>query len=88
MEKAEQSSVLASIFPKVKIKYGRAVAYELEGEFTEPSQMASFSWEAEVPQGELINPLGQSRIRFQWRNLGLNKTNNSTEDEITGETTV
>lgn len=88
MEKAEQSSVLASIFPKVKIKYGRAVAYQLEGEFTEPSQMASFSWEAEFPQGELINPLGQLRMRLKFQGMGLNKTNNSAEDEIVGEVTV
>ena len=88
MEKAEQSSVFASILPTVKLKYGRAIASERDGDFTEPSQMATFSYEAEFPQGEFINPLGQFRMRLQWQNVGLNNTKNSIEDEITGETTV
>ena len=88
MKKAEQSSVFASISPTVKLKYGCAIAYERDGDFTEPSQMATFSYEAEFPQGEFINPLGQFRMRLQWQNVGLNNTKNSTEDEITGETTV
>jgi hypothetical protein len=88
MKEAEQSSIFAAIFPTVKLKYGRAIAYEREGDFTEPSQMATFSYEAEFPQGEFINPLGQLRMRLQCQNVGLNNTKNSTEDEITGEITV
>ncbi|MGF2010739.1 MULTISPECIES: hypothetical protein [unclassified Nostoc] len=88
MKKADQNSVFASISPMVKLKYGHAIASERDGDFTEPSHMATFSYEAEFPQGEFINPLGQFSMRFQWQNVGLNNTKNSTEDEITGETTV
>ncbi|SRR5579883_478147 len=86
MEEAERHSVFASILPKVRIKYGRAVSYEQDGEFTDPSQFAAFSYKCELPQGEFINPLGQIYQRQQWQNAGLNNTINRTEDEITGGT--
>lgn len=88
MEETEQRSVLSSLFPTVKLKHGRAVSYERDGNFTEPYKLASFSYEYELPQGEFIDPLGQDYLRRLWRNIGLYKTKNAAEDEITGESNV
>ncbi|KAF3890186.1 MULTISPECIES: hypothetical protein [Nostocales] len=88
MQEAERRSVFASILPKVRIKYGRGISYERDGEFTDPSPFAAFSYECELPQGEFIDPLGQFHQRLQWQNVGLQDKQNGTEDEITGETAV
>ncbi|GAB1539187.1 hypothetical protein NUACC21_18520 [Scytonema sp. NUACC21] len=88
MQEAERRSVFASILPKVRIKYGRGISYERDGEFTDPSPFAAFSYECELPQGEFIDPLGQFHQRLQWQNVGLQDKQNGTEDEITEENDV
>ncbi|PAX58336.1 hypothetical protein [Brunnivagina elsteri] len=87
MEEAERYSVFANICSKVSLKYGRSYFYERDGNFTEPSKLASFSFECELPQGEFIDPIGQDYLRRQWRNAGLHKTKNVT-DETAGEVNV
>lgn len=88
MEEAQRYSVLASILPTVKLKYGRAVSHEQDGAFTKPSKFASFSYDYELPQGEFIDPLGQAYQRFLWQKVGLHNTKHRTEDEINGETNI
>ncbi|MEO0933727.1 MAG: hypothetical protein AAFY21_08205, partial [Cyanobacteria bacterium J06641_2] len=88
MEETEQRSVLSSLFPTVKLKHGRAVSYERDGNFTEPYKLASFSYEYELPQGEFIDPLGQAYQRFLWQKVGLHNTKYKTEDEINEETDI
>ena len=88
MEEAQRYSVLASILPTVKLKYGHAVSHEQDGAFTKPSKFASFSYDYELPQGEFIDPLGQAYQRFLWQKVGLHNTKHRTEDEINEETDI
>ena len=47
---------------------------ELDGNFTEPSELSSFSHSVELPRGELIDPLGQSHRRIDWQSAGQPET--------------
>lgn len=71
MDTAEEHSVLLGLFSKLPLKYGRAFIMEREGEFTDPSELNTMSYSAELPRGELIDPIGQAVLRMGWQSAGL-----------------
>ncbi len=70
-EEADRRSTLASLFPKIPLKYGRSFFMEQDGEFTEPSELGRFSVGMDLPRGELIDPIGQQIQRLHWQSAGL-----------------
>lgn len=81
MDRAKQSSVLLSIIPELPLKYGRSHFMELEGGFTEPSELSPFSVSAEKPRGEILDPVGQMYRRLRGQSAGLNEDGNSGDED-------
>jgi hypothetical protein len=50
-------------------------------DFTEPSGLGEISYATELPRGELIDPVGQARLRMQWQSAGLDETEFYTQDD-------
>jgi hypothetical protein len=73
MEEANRQSVVMSLATRVPLKYGRGFFMEREGNFTEPSNLSSFSHSVERPRGELIDPIGQAVQRMEWQSAGLHE---------------
>jgi hypothetical protein len=71
IDEARKRSVFSLMTTNIPLKYGRSFSIEREGDFTEPSQLSTFHYEQERPQGELIDPVGQIGQRLRWRNIGL-----------------
>lgn len=71
MEEVRKQSVVMSLATRVPLKYGRGFFMEREGEFTEPSNLSSFSHSVEMPRGALINPIVQEIQRIAWQFAGL-----------------
>jgi hypothetical protein len=86
-EEADRRSVLAGLFPRVPLKYGRSFFFvDREGEFTEPSGLGEFSVELELPRGELIDPIGQQIQRLHWQSAGLKEDEDSAQVAPDGDT--
>ena len=71
MEEANNQSVIMSLATRVPLKYGRGFFMERDGNFTEPSNLSSFSHSVERPRGELIDPIGQTLQRMECQSAGL-----------------
>lgn len=71
MEEARKHSVIMNLARRVPLKYGRAFFSEHNGAFSEPSQLSTFEQRMELPQGELIDPVGQAFQRMLWQRSGL-----------------
>lgn len=85
MEEANRQSVVMSLATRVPLKYGRGFFMEREGNFTEPSNLSSFSQSVERPRGELIDPIGQAVQRMEWQSSGLDEDQAQDQpDEETG----
>ncbi|HLO89104.1 MAG TPA: hypothetical protein VK203_29420, partial [Nostocaceae cyanobacterium] len=84
-QKARQQSIFYNLMSHKPIKYGRAFSVEQNGEFTDPIKLKAFSYEQELPQGEYIDPVGQTYRRFQWRNIGLSNDEAKLEETVSGE---
>jgi hypothetical protein len=80
-ERAEEHSVFRKIMPSVLFLYGKATVTEREGKFTDPIPFVSISASTEIPQGELIDPIGQAYLRIWWQNIGLSTTDEKTDQE-------
>lgn len=80
-EEADRRSVLASLFPKIPLKYGRSFFMERDGEYTESSELGEFSVGMDLPRGELIDPVGQQIQRLHWQSAGLKEDEDSTQNE-------
>lgn len=70
-EEGNKKSVLMSILPERLFIYGKAVSSDREGEITDPMPLIPISASYEIPQGELLDPLGQTWTRVRWRQIGL-----------------
>ena len=66
MDEAKSESVLLKLFPEVNLKYGRQAAFQIEGK-TQVSTLHSFDQRAEISRGDMIDPVGMRRRRFDWR---------------------
>ena len=73
MEAAQKHSALLQLVRRVPIKYGRGFAVQRQGEPSAPMPLNSISHEIEVPQGELIDTIGEAKRRIQWRNIALDE---------------
>jgi hypothetical protein len=62
----EEHSVFLQLFPKVTLKAGTSWFSEVNGHFTEKSNLGHFRQEMELPTGEIIDPVGQFRLRVAW----------------------
>lgn len=68
LERAEQRSVFASLFPKINLKYGRSVITEIQGKFTDPTHLKQLSHSIELPRSELRDPVaGILRRDAYWK---------------------
>lgn len=85
IDEARKRSIFSFMTTNIPLKYGRAFSIEREGNFTEPSKLATFHHEQERPQGELIDPVGQTYQRLQWRNIGLEDLEPNSRDSHTGD---
>jgi hypothetical protein len=86
MEQAHQRSVFYSLVSHIPLKYGRAFSVMREdGSLTEPSKLATFHHEQEIPQRELIDPLGQTYLRLQWRSAGMDDSAIGSNSEVVGD---
>ena len=72
-EQTKKKLIFMQIMPLVIFPYGKATAREQGGQITDPIPFVSTSASAEIPQGELIDPVGQTYRRIQWRNIGLSE---------------
>lgn len=81
-EAADERSVLASLFPKIPLKYGRSFFMEQDGGYTEPSKLGEISVGMELPRGELIDPVGQQIQRLHWLSDGLEKDEDNGQNEL------
>lgn len=79
-EEADKRSVLASLFPRIPLKYGRSFFMEKDGEYTEPSELEEISHSVELPRGELIDPIGQQIKRLHWQSAGLQEDDDSVQN--------
>lgn len=80
-EAADERSMLASLFPKIPLKYGRSFFVERDGEYSEPSELSEFSVRMDLPRGELIDPVGQQIQRLHWQSAGLKESEDATPAE-------
>lgn len=80
-EEADKRPVLASLFLKLPLKYGRSFFMERDGEYTEPSDLSEISHSMELPRGELIDPVGQQIQRLRWQSAGLKEDEDSAQNE-------
>jgi hypothetical protein len=62
----EEHSVFLQLFPKVTLKAGTSWFSEVNGHFTEKSNLGHFRQDMELPTGEIIDPVGQFRLRVAW----------------------
>jgi hypothetical protein len=85
-EAADEHSVLASLFPRIPLKYGRSFFMEQDGGYTEPSELAEFSVGTELPRGELIDPVGQQIQRLHWQSAGLKDVEDNAQNELDEDT--
>lgn len=86
MEQARQRSVFYNLVSHIPLKYGRAFSVMREDKsLTEPSKLATFHYEQEIPQRELIDSLGQTCLRLQWRGVGMDDSITESCSEDIGE---
>ena len=71
MDKAKQSSVLLNLMPELPLKYGRSHFMERDEGFTEPSELVPYSFSAEKPRAEILDPVGLMFLRLEWQSAGL-----------------
>lgn len=86
MESAQNQSVFLNLVRRVTIKYGRGFSVQRPGVAPDPTPLKSFSYEAEMPRAELIDPIGQTARRIQWQNMGIDAEPDERASEMEGET--
>jgi hypothetical protein len=79
MNDARRRSTLLSLVNRVPLKYGRAWLDERVGDLSEPSKLATFSHEVELPRGEIIDPVGHGIRRLRLRRTCLTDPSDHTE---------
>jgi hypothetical protein len=62
----EEHSVLLQLITRVTLKAGTSWFSEVNGHFTDKSNLGHFSQQVELPTGEIIDPVGQFRLRVAW----------------------
>ncbi len=80
-EAAYERSVFADLFSEIPLKYGRSFFMERDGEYTEPSELGEISVGMELPCGELIDPIGQQIQRMHWLSVGLERDEDSAQND-------
>ena len=80
MEEAGETSVIRTLATEIPLKYGRGFFREQGDRFTEPSGLSELSYSIELPRGELIDPVGQARLRVTWQSAGMGEAEGQTQD--------
>lgn len=78
-EAGEKQSIFRQLMPEVLFLYGKQLCSEYKGEIPKPTPMIPLSASYEIPNGELIDPLGQTWRRMKWRQVGLESTEEQSE---------
>ncbi|MBW4694203.1 MAG: hypothetical protein KME27_20865 [Lyngbya sp. HA4199-MV5] len=83
VEQAKERSIFRSIFGgrEIPIKYGKASAHfeDATQRISEPMRFAPMSYEYDVPQSDVIDPVGRAYQRWRWRLAGFEQGTNSSE---------
>jgi hypothetical protein len=85
MEQAGKNSVIRRLATEIPLKYGRGFFMEQGDRFTEPSDLSELSYSMELPRGELIDPVGQARLRIAWQSAGMGEPKGQTQDVTKSE---
>jgi hypothetical protein len=85
VEQAKERSIFGKLFGgrEIPIKYGNASAHfdKTVQKVSEPMRFAPLSYEYEVPQSDVIDPVGRAYQRWQWRLVGLEQAMNTVEGD-------
>jgi hypothetical protein len=87
VEQAKERSIFQTIFGgrEIPIKYGKASAHfdKVAQKVSEPMRFAPLSYEYDVPQSDVIDPVGRAHQRWRWRLVGLEQTMDILETDLT-----
>jgi hypothetical protein len=87
VEQAKERSIFLTILGgrEIPIKYGKASAHfdKAAQKISEPMRFAPLSYEYDVPQSDVIDPVGRAYQRWRWRLVGLEQTMNTLETDLT-----
>lgn len=81
IEAARDQSAFLQLVKRVPLKYGRGFSIDRDGMASSPTELNSFSYEVEVPRGEVTDPLGQTMLRLNWRNEGVSEAEAASDTE-------
>lgn len=83
VEQAKERSIFRTIFGgrEIPIKYGKASAHfdNAAQRVSEPMRLAPLSYEYDVPQSDVIDPVGHAYQRWKWRLVGFEQAMNRLE---------
>lgn len=83
VEQAKERSIFRFMSREIPIKYGKASAHfqSTTQSISEPMRFAPLSYEYEVPQSTLIDPVGRAYQRWQWRLVGVERITDDLETD-------
>lgn len=67
MKKAEQNSIFSQLATKIYIKYGKGNFYNINGQYTKPTDMQKISTEMAFPLSENAHPISSAIQRYHFR---------------------
>lgn len=83
VEQAKERSIIQTIFGgrEIPIKYGKASAHFQDATqgISEPMRFVPLSYEYDVPQSDVIDPVGRAYQRWRWRLVGLEQASDNLE---------
>jgi len=71
-ENASQKSIVRQLATEIPLKAGRGCFNHVHGEYSEPSQLSSFSYSMELPRREILDPVGNAIRGFNLRTTKKN----------------
>lgn len=83
VEQAKERSIFWTILGgrEIPIKYGKASAHfdKAAQKVSEPMRFAPLSYEYDVPQSDVIDPVGHAYQRWRWRLVGIEQATDTLE---------
>ncbi|QSE96513.1 hypothetical protein [Fulvivirga lutea] len=68
-EESKTKNEIFNLFNNVSLKSGGTWFSKFEGEYTKKGSLGHFSSQIEIPRKELIDPIGQTRLRYFYRTI-------------------
>ncbi len=87
VEQAKERSIFWTVLGgrEIPIKYGKASAHfdKAAQKVSEPMRFAPLSYEYDVPQSNVIDPVGRAHQRWKWRFVGFEQATDTLETDLT-----